>query len=490
MAIPVFVISVATNVFVTLDSLYRPTYIFGAVAFVWFSGVMLTTWQYVGVWRSANRNIVKRVVIGKRPIWAGIAKLTIVLGTFSFLVVFAKSAIPQIKETYRTAFEGDPSVPDYGLRIMRDGVEVEITGGFKYGLTDELLTLLKASPRIETIHLNSIGGRLGEGLRLNKVIREAGLKTYVSSLCASACTIAFAGGVERWIAPEAKMGFHGPAFPGFSGVDLRAANKTQADVMVRSGYDSTFVQKAIATPNDELWMPELEELQAAGVVTHVSDGSQFAVSGLGARATKAGFAALVVNGRPLVAHLEATDPEEFDKLIEAVYDGYVKGETNQDAIETIGYYEYITIVRNIRSASDQVVVDLGRLLVDQLILLHEKNATNCARLAAKGGAVYRIQFSFPSDVLMKYRELGQRVVESASDRPADDGAAVAQMLARATDSMRPALTPAQIALLNERDPKRSDISRYCVAAIRLYQSILKAPQAEAAAILRARMSVD
>ncbi len=41
-------------------------------------------------------------------------------------------------ETYNIAFRGDPDLPDYSLRVMRNGTEIEIVGGFKYGLATDL----------------------------------------------------------------------------------------------------------------------------------------------------------------------------------------------------------------------------------------------------------------------------------------------------------------------------------------------------------------
>ncbi|WP_428031904.1 hypothetical protein [Ancylobacter sp.] len=487
-AIPIFIITVAVVIVQLLDSIYRPSNIFWSIAFLWVSLGLITVWQYVGVWRSANRNIAARVAIGKKPIWAGIAKLTIVLGTFWSLVSVIDIAIPQFKETYRMAFQGDPRIPDYGLRIMRDGTEVEITGGIKYGLTDELLTLLKASPRIDTIHLNSTGGRLGEGLKLNEVIRDAGLTTYVSGMCASACTIAFAGGAERWIAPNAKLGFHAAAAPGFSSFDAAAANESQRALLVRSGFDKAFIDKALATSNSDLWTPDLKELRDAKVVTDVSDGSQFAASGFGAKASKEAFASDMVNESAVLAWQKDAQPEAFDDAVDDYYKDYLDGVTDDELMATLDYWEYRAIIRNIKaSGDDDSVVDLGRLFVEELNLLRAEDAYRCARFGFKGGAVFRTQYDFDPDILDRYRDIGWRVVAEKDLRPAPDKEAVAPLIADALARMRGTYTPKQVALLGEGEPKRAEAAAYCAAAIGFYDAILEAPHAEAAALLRAHM---
>lgn len=484
--IVMFVVIVAVYVVLALSE-YWPALMFWATAFMWLFVWALTVWICVGIWRSANRRIQERRAIGRRPFWAGIAKLTIVLSTFFSIVDFGTSGLPDLADTYQIAFKGDPILPDYSLRIMRDGTEIEITGGIKYGLTDDLLTVMKASRRIKTIHLNSDGGRVAEGLRLNKVIRDAGLNTYVSDKCASACTIAFAGGVERWIGEYAKLGFHASAAPGFSSVGSATGDEIQSAVLVRSGFDKAFVDKALATPNDDLWVPELAELQAAGVVTHVSDGSQFAISGQGGHATKEEFAERIVENRPLLALLETKYPDEFSDMIDDVFKNYLDGGTVDDHKDEMNYHEYRAVNRHIRSTSDAVVVELGRLFVDELALLREKNVSRCARFGTKGGAVYNIQSSFPSELMQRYRKIGQRLIEASGAPREDDEGAVKRMLAQAMDRVQPAFTTEQRALVEENDPRGRDNEAYCGAVIALYRSILEAPEADAAAMLRAKM---
>ena len=110
-----------------------------------------------------------------------------------------KDGAPQIIETWRIAFQNDPGIPDYSIRVMRDGTEAEIVGGLKYGLADDFVKILGASRHVKIVHLDSTGGRLGEGEKLYEIIRSRGLTTYVSSKCMSACTLAFAGGRERYL---------------------------------------------------------------------------------------------------------------------------------------------------------------------------------------------------------------------------------------------------------------------------------------------------
>src|SRR5262249_57665242 len=107
----------------------------------------------------------------------------------------------------RSAFKNDPCIPDYTIRVMRNGSELEIAGGFKYGLANDVEKVMQASPGVNVVHLNSIGGRVGEARRLARLIRAKGLTTYTSRQCLSACPIPLATPRESSIRAPAHLRF-------------------------------------------------------------------------------------------------------------------------------------------------------------------------------------------------------------------------------------------------------------------------------------------
>ena len=98
------------------------------------------------------------------------------------------------------------------------------------------MRILAASPQIHVVHLNSFGGRIGEAEKLYNTIRENNLITYVSANCMSACTVAFAGGTERWLYQNAQLGFHAPTFPGMSELELKEAAQSQRIIFNAAGF--------------------------------------------------------------------------------------------------------------------------------------------------------------------------------------------------------------------------------------------------------------
>jgi hypothetical protein len=57
------------------------------------------------------------------------------------------------------------------------------------------------------------------------MIQQRRLATRVEAGCASACTIAFLGGVERSISPGGRLGFHRASFPGMGDSDMYESNR-------------------------------------------------------------------------------------------------------------------------------------------------------------------------------------------------------------------------------------------------------------------------
>ena len=62
------------------------------------------------------------------------------------------------------------------------------------------------------VALSSGGGLLSDGFMLGEMIRSRGMHTTVlaGTYCASSCTIAFMGGVQRTMAAESSLMFHSP----------------------------------------------------------------------------------------------------------------------------------------------------------------------------------------------------------------------------------------------------------------------------------------
>jgi hypothetical protein len=248
----------------------EPLIIAMAVSTGWLFAVAVNLWWLFGVWRSARNHKVR----GGRRFWAGVAHIVVILGVLGHAGTITTTAIPQIWECWEIA-KGDPLIEEYDLEILRGGTELEYTGGIKFGATEDVRRLLDADPFITAIHLYSFGGRLGEAHKLRDLIRERELVTYTTGECDSACTIAFMGGIQRFLAPEGRLGFHRGYFPGLTKRELDRLNREEGRLLIAQGIAEWFVSRLNSTPSDSMWWPSSDELKRAGVTNGILDRLSF-----------------------------------------------------------------------------------------------------------------------------------------------------------------------------------------------------------------------
>jgi hypothetical protein len=117
---------------------------------------------------------------------------------------------------------------------------------------------------VRIIYLDSVGGHIKAALEVADLITSRNLDTYVSHMCASACTIAFLAGHRRSVSETAQLGFHQAHGPNLS--------SEQSNFLLRQVYQAyslppAFVAHIMRTPPQDLWIPNLAELRKAGIVT-------------------------------------------------------------------------------------------------------------------------------------------------------------------------------------------------------------------------------
>lgn len=152
----------------------------------------------------------------------------------------------------------------YQFHLLMGGQVLEIAGSFSWSVPQNLQVALAAAPQVRVVSLNSPGGHVAPAMEVAEIIHSRGLATYVSRFCASACTLVFLGGTQRWLAPGALLGFHQAHAPGFS--------TAEADAVLRAAYQRfalppAFITHALHTPPADLWFPKFAELRAAQIIT-------------------------------------------------------------------------------------------------------------------------------------------------------------------------------------------------------------------------------
>jgi hypothetical protein len=343
---------------------------------------------------------------------------------------------------------------------------------------------LSASRRIRVVHLDSIGGRIGEAVKLNKVIRSRRLDTYVSSNCMSACTIAFAGGQRRILRNGAILGFHAASFPGMTKAELVEASRDQKDIFAIAGFDKKFIDQALSTPSTELWKPASNVLLQAGVITSVSDGNDFAMSGIGTSLTMGDFGAILSRALPLMESLKRRFPRDYDSVLQAYYDSFESGQTQLDSVAA-GREKLLVVLKRLKPMADDLVLsDLATVYADQYTALGSKDPALCYRYASgTGNAVPGSEI--PEHLIARENDVSRRVIETAAVRAADNPPAVEAAWKKVLAGLASkGFKAGQLEVLSDTNAPAERYGEYCSVAIALFREISKLAGNDAGIVMR------
>jgi hypothetical protein len=164
----------------------------------------------------------------------------------------------------------------YQMRLVADRTVLEVYGSFSSSLAPGFEAVIARERDLRVVRLESPGGYLLPAMQIATMIQQRGLATYVGRSCASACTVAFLGGRQRWLAPGARLGFHqaraevGPS---------DQANKALRLAYEKSGVPPAFIAHVLSTPPANLWIPSPAELRAVRFTTDDPPASVLALSG-------------------------------------------------------------------------------------------------------------------------------------------------------------------------------------------------------------------
>ncbi len=151
-------------------------------------------------------------------------------------------------------------------------VIIQILGQIELGDADLFITAVKragaAGKAIESVQLNSTGGRLVEGAKLAAAIKVAGLSTRVApgAVCASACFLAFAAGDPKFAGEDALIGVHKAADKGGLETALSgAATLSMARFARELGVPSPIIGQMVSTPPKQIVWLDMKDLRSMGV---------------------------------------------------------------------------------------------------------------------------------------------------------------------------------------------------------------------------------
>jgi hypothetical protein len=204
----------------------------------------------------------------------------------------------------------------YHIRLLRDGTELEMVGEVTREAAAEIATMLAQNPKITVLQLTSEGGEMAAAFGLVTQVQDRALTTYVPSMCVSACTLVFLSGRERYVSPEAKLGFHQaiyvPSTTTATKGDATRSNAAMKKWMLGQGVSPDFVEHAMATPHESVWMPTTDELLKAHVATAVTNGARFADPSFGRDSPNMVDQTLL--NSPMLRAMQKADPGNYERM--------------------------------------------------------------------------------------------------------------------------------------------------------------------------------
>lgn len=250
----------------------------GAISLLW--GVILVIVPKLLLMPWAGARLLRLAEQHYRRFALGGTKLVLLASLLVALLAVVLSAIESIQamvfQQHEQARPDQTREATYHFTFDRAGGRYVIEGDIDFGITRDFREFLSRNPGGHLLLLNSRGGSIYEGRGLYQVATTHGLATRVEDTCASACILAYLGGIHRTLSADARLGFHQYA------VDHRHLNQAipfydpareqarDLEIMRGIGIEPEFLERAFQRPHDDIWYPDHPELLRAGVV-HQAD---------------------------------------------------------------------------------------------------------------------------------------------------------------------------------------------------------------------------
>lgn len=230
--------------------------------------LLLLAWQFVHFQRSADSHV--RHHGGMAPVWGG--QLALLFAGFAAAALwwgaFLTSGRPGEPELFTDRMDRLHAAA-YRLEASGGGQEIRFEGLITFGLTARLTALIEKTPEAAVLVLSGAGGHIYEARGAAQVILAHGLATRAEGACASACTLLFAAGRTRSMAPGAQLGFHGYGLESGGSlphVDVAAEQEKDRAFFRRRGASDAFLARMFDAPQHQLWQLDAETARAAGLL--------------------------------------------------------------------------------------------------------------------------------------------------------------------------------------------------------------------------------
>ncbi|NQT29292.1 MAG: hypothetical protein HQ596_01845 [Candidatus Saganbacteria bacterium] len=338
-----------------------------------FALLIVYPWQIVGLWRACNQYIKTN---GKR-FWANAAQVIVVIGliaTFARLNVL----LPVYKDYFRLGF-GVAENKKYTIKLEKNNTLIYLQGDLTFGVSKDAAKLLRKYPEIESIILDSIGGRIYEGRELAKLISTYSLDTYSFNGCYSAATTAFISGKKRFLGMGANLAFHQyKSYYENLGAYVNTEAEQAKDLMIfqEQGIKSDFLDKLFNAPHNDLWYPTVDEMLAAGVIHGIVNPSDL-LPEKQVFSSKELEEALDV---PIYKAIQKHEPKTYRKIKVEFEKLNKKGATFIEFQRAGAKFLQPLVNKLMPKSSNEALIQFAQAMVDRIIKFKETDPILCMKM--------------------------------------------------------------------------------------------------------------
>jgi len=202
-----------------------------------------------------------------------------------------------MKKLVLTILSASVAWPCCAAQIEVDHSTVTISGDIIFG--DFVAFQSKTSSlNNAVVVLKGNGGRLLPAIKIGEMIRTKGYTTYVYEYCASACTLIWLAGLQRYMTPTAMIGLHA-AYDTGSGVASGSANALVGAYLNKIGLSYDAVLYATSAGPDTIKWLTVADAQTYGIdVSVIHSQPQLSLDQQALQAVGAYFANWSFNSSP------------------------------------------------------------------------------------------------------------------------------------------------------------------------------------------------
>ena len=315
--------------------------------------------------------------------------------------------LPPAWDWLRIAAGNDPQ-GRYATVIDPVSGALRVSGSIGYGVSGRVQSLLERNPSVRIIQLELSGGRVAEAQRLAALVQARKLVTFVEQQCSGPCTVVFAAGDRRVLAPAAQLAFHRYPDPRNPKRTLHSAQAADSSFLQAQGVLIAITVKMFDAEPATPWTPPQKLLLDARLAHLVVQGDELQL----ALNAPAQFELL---HHPVMRVLKTHATERHTALAEALKNA----DTPQlEATVSATLLALETLVReHARTAPDAPLQEYVRSLIGLARAVQQDDPALCYRTLFGVGNEAALRTRISSFELYQHRQRAAAVVQGSFDTP-------------------------------------------------------------------------